>query len=87
VVAGSDLRIELEGGRRELLSGKLGSTVASFGANDPFTLDPEQRNSGWRGALRAIGGGSALSLVAEANAEQQQGKMSLGGRLGVGLGF
>jgi hypothetical protein len=80
-------RIELEGGRRELLSGKLGSTVASFGANDPFTLNPEQRNSGWRGALRAIGGGSALSLVAEANAEQQQGKMSLGGRLGVGLGF
>ena len=80
-------RVELEGGRRQILSGKLGSTTASYGTNTPFTLDPEQRQSGWRGALRFVGGGSALSLVAEANAEQQQHDVSLGGRLGIGMAF
>jgi hypothetical protein len=83
----SFLRFEVEGGRREILSGKLGSTVASFGSDDPFTLTPEKRDSGWRGAARLVGGGSALSMVIEGNAEQVQGKTSIGGRLGVGMAF
>jgi hypothetical protein len=81
------MRIELEGGRREILSGALGSTVASFGTNDPFTLTPEQRESGWRGAVRLVGGGPVVNIGAEASAEQLQGKMSLGGRLAVGMAF
>ncbi|MES2119662.1 MAG: autotransporter domain-containing protein [Pseudomonadota bacterium] len=80
-------RFEIEGGRREILSGALGKTVASYGANNPFTLVPEQRESGWRGAVRFLAGGSALSLVAEASAEKVQGDMSLAGRLGVGMAF
>jgi autotransporter-like protein len=77
------LRLELEGGRRQILSGSLGNTVASFGSGDPFTLTAEERTSGWRGAFRFIGGGDSMSFAAAVNAEQQQGKMSIGARLGV----
>jgi hypothetical protein len=77
------IRVELEGGRREILSGKLGTTVASFGDGDPFTLTPEERTSGWRGGLRVLAGGGAMNFVAEANAEELQDKVSLGGRLGI----
>nr|NUR37881.1 autotransporter domain-containing protein [Sphingomonas sp.] len=81
------LRLELEGGRRQILSGSVGDTVASFGSGTPFTLTAEDRTSGWRGGLRLLGGGSSVSFFAEANAEQQQGKVSIGGRLGLSLGF
>jgi uncharacterized protein with beta-barrel porin domain len=81
------LRVELEGGWRQILSGKLGDTVASFGDGNPFTLSAEKRTSGWRGGLRVLAGGSAMTFAIEANAEQQQGKASLGGRLGLGLNF
>ena len=79
------LRLELEGGRREILSGSLGDTVAGFKGGDPFTLTPEDRTSGWRGAVRAVGGGPNLSFVAEANAEEQQGNTGIGGRIGLNL--
>lgn len=80
-------RVELEGGRRQILSGKLGSTTASFGNGDPFTLDPEQRDSGWRGALRFLAGGSPVAVGVEANAEEQQSKLSIGGRASVSFQF
>jgi len=85
--AGGMLRLELEGGRRQILSGKLGSTTASFGDGDPFTLDPEQRTSGWRGGLRMLAGGSPLSVGVEGTAEEQQSKVSLGGRVSVSFQF
>ena len=81
------LRLELEGGRRQILSGKLGSTTAAFANGTPFTLTPEDRTSGWRGGLRLLGGGASMNFVAEVNAEQQQGDVSLGGRLGLTLDF
>jgi uncharacterized protein with beta-barrel porin domain len=81
------LRLELEGGRRQILSGSVGDTVASFGSGTPFTLTAEDRTSGWRGGLRLLGGGSSVTFFAEANAEQQQGNVSVGGRLGLSLGF
>lgn len=79
------LRLEAEGGRRQILGGSLGDTSASFGEGTPFTLTSEQRTSGWRGGLRLIAGGSGVSFGAEANAEQQAGNVSLGGRLAVRL--
>jgi hypothetical protein len=78
-------RLELEGGRREILSGSLGDTVASFGSGNPFTLTAEERTSGWRGGIRAIGGGSGVTFTLEGNAEQQQGKMSIGARAALRL--
>jgi hypothetical protein len=80
-------RVELEGGRREILSGKLGSTTASFGSGDAFTLDPEQRTSGWRGGLRMLAGGDPLVVAVEGTAEEQQSKVSLGGRVSVSFQF
>jgi outer membrane autotransporter protein len=81
------LRVELEGGRRQILSGKLGNTVAHFDGGDDFTLSPDARTSGWRGALRLSGGGAGVGLTAEVNAEEQQGRASIGARAGVQLAF
>jgi hypothetical protein len=80
-------RVELEGGRREILSGKLGATTARFGDGDPFTLTPEKRTSGWVGGLRLTGGGAGIAVTGEVNAEELQNKMSLGGRLGLQFTF
>jgi len=85
--AESFARVELEGGRREIISGKLGSTTARFNDGTPFTLTPEQRTSGFLGSLRVIGGGAGFAITAELNAEEQQDKLSLGGRLGVQFAF
>jgi hypothetical protein len=79
------VRLEAEGGRRQILSGSLGDTTASFGGGNPFTLTADERTSGWRGGLRVIGGGSGVTFGAEANAEQQAGSISLGGRLALRL--
>jgi len=81
------IRTEIEGGRREILSGSLGSTTAQFADGDPFTLAPEQRASGWEGALRVIGGTGAATVSAEGHAEEQNGRASIGFRLSIGFGF
>ena len=81
------LRLELEGGRRQILSGSLGKTVASFGTGTPFTLTPEDRTSGWRGGIRLLGGGPTTSFTVEANAEQQQGDLSIGARASIIFAF
>lgn len=83
----SFLRVELEGGRRQILSGSLGTTTARFGDGTPFTLNPEERTSGFLGGLRLIGGGSGIAVTGEVNAEQQQEKLSIGGRLGLQFTF
>ena len=80
-------RVELEGGRREILSGKLGATTARFGDGDPFTLNAEERTSGWVGGVRLLGGGAGIAVTGEVNAEEQQEKLGLGGRLGLQFTF
>ena len=77
------MRVEVEGGWREILSGSIGHTSASFKDGDPFTLYPEKRKSGWNGAARLLAGGSTMSVVGEVDAEDQLDKTSLGARLGV----
>jgi hypothetical protein len=79
------LRVELEGGRREILSGSLGKTTASFGDGNPFTLTPEERTGGWRAALRATGGGTGMAISGEISAEEQQDEASIGARIGLQL--
>jgi hypothetical protein len=81
------LRVELEGGRRQILSSKLGSTTARFEDGEAFTLTPEERTSGWLAALRVSGGGSFMSVVGEVSAEEQQGHASVGARLGLQMPF
>ncbi|MXO61179.1 autotransporter domain-containing protein [Altererythrobacter salegens] len=66
-------RIETEGGWRELVGGTLGSTTAKFTGGTPFTLDPEQRDSGWYARLRARGGTSEFELNGEMGVEDNSG--------------
>jgi hypothetical protein len=85
--SGPWIRVELEGGRREHLGGKVGDTTARFADGDPFTLVAEKRTSGWQGAFRVLGGGSGTTIGAEINAEQQQGDTSVGGRISAQIPF
>ena len=80
-------RIEIEAGRREIVSGKLGNTIAHFADGDDFTLLPDERESGWVGRLRGVAGNSGFQIGGELGAEQHQGNwgLSLRASLRVGL--
>jgi outer membrane autotransporter protein len=79
------MRVELEGGYRNILSGSLGKTSAHFTDGETFTLTPEKRSSGWLAGLRVLGGDKGLVLAGEVNAEDREGKVSVGGRFSVQL--
>lgn len=81
------LRLELEGGRREIVGGSLGKTVASFKGGDSFTLVPDDRQSGWLGKLRLVGGGDGFRAGGEASVEEQNGRAALGFRVTLSVGF
>ena len=80
-------RFELEGGRRQIVGGSLGSTVASFKDGTPFTLVPEDRTSGWVGRLRAIAGNSAFQVAGEMSAEEQQSHVGWAFRASLRIGL
>ena len=80
--AGSFFRVELEGGRREILGGTLGATTAHFDGGDEFVLVPDERSSGWLGRLRLLGGSESFRLGAEVGAEERDGDAAL-----LGAGF
>jgi len=77
------MRVELEGGYRSILSGSVGKTRARFEGGETFTLTPEDRESGWLAGLRLMGGDRGMSLAGEINAEDQLGKVGIGGRLSL----
>jgi hypothetical protein len=81
------LALEVEGGRRQILSGSLGKTVASFGDGTPFTLVPEERQNGWLGRLRALYGSPSFRLSGEVGAEEREERVGISGRLGLNFGF
>ncbi len=81
------MRIELEGGRRQIVGGSLGSTIAQFKGGERFTLEPEQRTDGWVGKFRAVGGLGDFQLGGEASAEEQQGRVALAFRVSLNLGL
>ena len=80
-------RIELEGGRRQILSSDLGVTVANFKNGDKFTLTPEKRSSGWTSAARLVGGGEGFRIGGEVNAEEQQDSVIFGARVSLSATF
>ncbi|PZU47404.1 MAG: autotransporter domain-containing protein [Sphingomonas sp.] len=80
-------RLELEGGRRQIVSGRLGNTVARFSGGEEFTLVPEDRDSGWTGRLRGVLGNNAFQVAGELGAEQQQGNWALSARASLRIGL
>lgn len=81
------LRIELEAGRRQLLGGQLGDTVARFGTGQNFTLIADQRTDGWLGRVRVLGGSPGFTLGGDASVEQQQGRAALSFRASLRIGL
>ncbi|WP_336959070.1 autotransporter outer membrane beta-barrel domain-containing protein [Sphingobium aquiterrae] len=70
-------RIEAEGGRRQIIGGSIGDTIANFKNGETFTLVADDRTNGWTGRLRALGGGGGFRLAGEFSAEQQQSHVAL----------
>jgi hypothetical protein len=80
-------RIEIEGGRREIVSGNLGNTIARFADGNDFTLRPEDRESGWVGRLRGVAGNSGFQIGGELGAEEHQGNWALSLRASLRVGL
>jgi len=77
------LRFEVEGGRRQILSSNVGSTTASFTGGQAFTLDPENRRSGWLGDVTASVGSSIFRFFASGQYEtRSDGQRIISGRFG-----
>jgi len=71
------MRVELEGGRRQIIGGSLGSTTAHFTGGQDFTLISDERTNGWTGRARLIGGNDTFRVGGEFGAEQQQSHVAL----------
>ena len=80
-------RVELEGGRRQIVGGSLGDTEAHFADGETFVLEPEERESGWVGRLRGIGGNAGFRIAGEVGAEQREDKVGLSARASLVLGL
>jgi hypothetical protein len=81
------LRAEIEGGRRQILGGSIGETIARFGSGTAFTLLPEERSDGWLGRLRLLGGNSEFSLGGEVGVEEQQSRAAVSARISLQAAF
>ena len=80
-------RVELEGGRRQVVGGSLGKTHARLEDGETFTLTPEDRTSGWVGRLRGLGGNSSFHIAGEVGAEEREHKVGLSARASLVLGL
>lgn len=71
------MRVELEGGRRQIIGGSLGNTVAHFAGGDNFTLVADERTNGWTGRARLVGGTDSFRVGGEFSAEEQQSHVAV----------
>jgi uncharacterized protein with beta-barrel porin domain len=84
---GSFSRIEIEGGRRQILAGALGDTVANYADGDQYRLTAEERASGYLGRVRVTGGNEDFRIGGEVSAEQQQSRTALAVRASLRIGL
>ncbi|MEC3910914.1 autotransporter domain-containing protein [Sphingobium sp. CR2-8] len=77
------LRLELEGGRRQIVGGSLGDTTAFFKGGERFTLVSEERTNGWTGRARLYGGTDTFRVGGEFGAEEQQNHVAISFRATV----
>lgn len=80
-------RFEIEGGRRQIVGGSLGTTTASFKDGTPFTLVPDDRTSGWVGRIRGMAGNSSFQVGGELSAEEQQSHIGWAFRASLKVGL
>jgi hypothetical protein len=81
------LRVEAEGGWRELLTDDLGSTRARYNNGAWFTLNPEGRDSGWFARARALGGDGTYRVSGEVGLEEQFGQIGYSVRASLRFGW
>lgn len=81
------MRLETEGGWREILSGGIGDTAARFQDGTPFTLAGEDATSGWFARLRMFGGNAGFTVGGELGAEERHDKVRLSLRGTMRIGF
>lgn len=81
------MRLETEGGWREILSGGLGATTARFKDGTAFTLAGEDPDGGWFARLRMFGGSTGFTVGGEIGAEQRHSNVNLSLRGTVRIGF
>ena len=76
------LRSEIRGGYREIFSGSVGDTMASFAGGDPFNLAADKDNGGWATIGFSLKGGSQYSYLAlEGDADFRSGEQRFDVRL------
>lgn len=81
------VRIEAEGGWREILAGELGATTARYGDGDAFTMLPDQRSNGWLARLRGLAGDGFYTVSGELSAEERNEKIGYALRASINFGF
>lgn len=81
------LTLELEGGYRQRLAGKLGDTVASFEDGSQFRLTPDAMKSGWTAEARVLAGGMDYTWQLAGGAEQVQGTVDYSVRGSLSIAF
>jgi hypothetical protein len=86
------LTLEVEGGRRSILSGNLGATTANFTADDvagtPFTITPESLDDAWLGELRLFAGGWDYTWKIAGGVEKRQNSdLGYSGRISLSVAF
>jgi hypothetical protein len=79
-------RFEAEAGRRQIVAARSARPMRIRGWRH-LHLDPEDRESGWVGRLRGIGGNANFRLAGEVGAEEREGKVGLSARASLVLGL
>ena len=79
--------LELEGGYRSRLAGKLGDTVANFEDGDQFRLTADTMKSGWTAEARVLAGGMDYTWQLAGGAEQIQGTVDYSVRGSLSIAF
>ena len=81
------LRIEGEGGWRELLTSDLGVTRARYNTGTQFTLTPDDRDGGWFARARVLGGDGSYKIAGELGLEEQYGNIGYSLRASIRIGW
>lgn len=82
------LTVEVEAGRRNFLSGSLGTTQASFAGGNLFSITPDGQQSAWIGEARLLAGGMDFTWKLAARAEKQaDGGVDYSGRASLSVAF